>query len=86
MYLILIVQVPFTFPVVFYETDSVFSEQILKSKYSTIHALGFLPASTIPRDGIHTSERLFRECTEHLVRMHSVKAYVRPYNSVTLQK
>ena len=33
MYLILTVQVPLTFPVVFCETDSVFLEQILKSKY-----------------------------------------------------
>ena len=28
-----------------------FSEQILRSEYSTIHALGLVPARTITRDG-----------------------------------
>ena len=30
---------------------STFSEQKLRSVYSTLHALGLAPASTIPRDG-----------------------------------
>ena len=50
IYLVLTVQVALTLTVVF--ERQFFSEQILKSKYSTIHALGLIPASTIPRDSI----------------------------------
>ena len=48
MYLILNAQVPLTTS--FCETDSVFLTPV-SNKYSTIHALGLVPASTIPRDG-----------------------------------
>ena len=56
-----------------------FSEQMLRSVYSTIHGLGLVPASTIPRGGsgwykpmgiycgILNFEHLLRECTECLV-------------------
>ena len=56
---------------------------MLRSVYCTVHALGLVPASTIPRDGtgcykpkgmycgIHTPEHVLRECTEHLVLAHS---------------
>ena len=86
-----------------------FSEQTLKSKYSLIHALGLVPASTLPRDytvwynpwGVYCEYRLLSICSENVltmhlvirrqaqakasVRMHSVRAYVMPYHTVTLQ-
>ena len=73
---------------------------MLRSVYYTVHGVGLVPASTLPR-AFTVEYTLLSICSENVltmhlvirrqaqarasVRMHSVRAYVMPYHTVTLQ-
>ena len=50
MYTVLTVPIPLPLPKVFSKTDTVFLEEMHRSVYSTVHALGLVSASAIPRE------------------------------------
>ena len=82
MYLILTLQLHPTLQVYFVRRIHFFSEQTLRSKYSTIHAQGLVRASTLPREctvWYNTCPRastveytLLNICSENVLTMHLV--------------
>ena len=52
MFMFLTIQYLFFYQGYFVRQIQFLPEQMLRSAYSTEHALGVVPASTIPRDGI----------------------------------
>ena len=72
MYMVLTVQYLLFYQGYFVRLIQFLSEQMLRSADFTVHALGLVPASTIPRDGIgwHKSEAIY-------CRIHTYEAQVK---------